>query len=99
MKFLRLIFILQILCICTEITLYAQTEEKNNKASSTEKKKDEDNKEEDKKDDEGKKEKDKKDDEEKKDDVEPIRAGNFSLRSSQQPGPLVGFGENIIDKG
>lgn len=37
----------------------------------------------------------KKDDEEKK----PLKLGNLSLKSSQQPGPLVGFGENIIDKG
>lgn len=28
-----------------------------------------------------------------------LKVGNFSLRGSQQPGPLVGLGENIIDKG
>ena len=31
--------------------------------------------------------------------IEPQELGNFSLRGSQQPGPLVSFGENIIDKG
>src|SRR5690349_1693638 len=30
---------------------------------------------------------------------EPPKVGNFSLRTSQQPGPLVGEAENIIDKG
>jgi hypothetical protein len=29
---------------------------------------------------------------------EPPKKGNFALPASQQPGPLVGFGENIIDK-
>lgn len=29
----------------------------------------------------------------------PPKIGNFSLPTSQQPGPLVGLGENIIDKG
>ncbi len=29
----------------------------------------------------------------------PLKIGNFSLPTSQQPGPLVGIGENIIDKG
>lgn len=29
----------------------------------------------------------------------PLKLGNLSLRASQQPGPLAGFGENIIDKG
>lgn len=33
------------------------------------------------------------------DDIAPSKIGNFSLRTSQQPGPLVGFGENIIEKG
>lgn len=33
-----------------------------------------------------------------KDDL-PLKIGNFSLPSSQQPGPLVGVGENIIGKG
>lgn len=31
--------------------------------------------------------------------VKPPRIGNFSLPTSQQPGPLVGFGANIIDAG
>lgn len=30
---------------------------------------------------------------------EPPKLGNFSLPTSQEPGPLVSFGENIIDKG
>ena len=29
---------------------------------------------------------------------EPIKEGNFSLPTSQQPGPLLGFGQNIVDK-
>lgn len=29
----------------------------------------------------------------------PPNIGNFALPSSQQPGPLISFGENIIDKG
>jgi hypothetical protein len=29
----------------------------------------------------------------------PLKLGNLSLPPSQQPGPLVGFGENIVDKG
>lgn len=28
-----------------------------------------------------------------------LKIGNLALPSSQQPGPLIGFGENIIDKG
>lgn len=32
-------------------------------------------------------------------DEEPPKLGNFSLPSSQQPGSLIGFGENIFDKG
>ncbi len=31
--------------------------------------------------------------------AEPPKIGNFALPTSQQPGALVGFGENIIDKG
>lgn len=31
-------------------------------------------------------------------DEEPPKIGNFSLPASQQPGPLISFGENIIDK-
>ncbi len=33
------------------------------------------------------------------DKVRPPTLGNFALPTSQQPGPLVSFGENIIDKG
>jgi hypothetical protein len=48
-----------------------------------------------------KKDKDKKkDDKEKsKEDDNPVKLGNFSLPTSQQPNPLVSFGQNIIDKG
>lgn len=35
----------------------------------------------------------------KEEEVKPLKLGNLSLSSSQQPGPLVGFGENVIDKG
>jgi len=36
---------------------------------------------------------------EKKDDTDkPLKIGNLALPSSQQPGPLVGFGQNVIDK-
>jgi len=31
--------------------------------------------------------------------VESVKIGNLSLPSSQQPGPLFSFGQNIIDKG
>lgn len=31
-------------------------------------------------------------------DEEPPKIGNFSLPYSQQPGPLIGFGENILEK-
>lgn len=34
-----------------------------------------------------------------KGDEEPPKIGNFALPNSQQPGPLVSFGENIVDKG
>lgn len=30
---------------------------------------------------------------------EQIKEGNFALKSSQQPGPLVSFGQNMLDKG
>lgn len=33
------------------------------------------------------------------DKVEPVKVGNLALTTSQQPGPLVGFGQNIIEKG
>lgn len=33
------------------------------------------------------------------DEVETLKIGNFSLRTSQQPGPLLGIGERIIEKG
>ena len=32
-------------------------------------------------------------------DSDPLEKGNFALLISQQPGPLVSFGENIVDKG
>lgn len=38
-------------------------------------------------------------DEKDKEDDKPLKIGNLSLPPSQQPGPLVGFGENVIDKG
>ncbi len=31
--------------------------------------------------------------------VEQIKIGNFALKASQQPGPLVSFGQNMVDKG
>ncbi|OGB84755.1 hypothetical protein A3F66_01185 [candidate division TM6 bacterium RIFCSPHIGHO2_12_FULL_32_22] len=31
--------------------------------------------------------------------TETVKEGNFALSTSQQPGPLLGFGQNIIDKG
>lgn len=31
--------------------------------------------------------------------VEQIKQGNFALKASQQPGPLVSFGQNMVDKG
>ena len=30
--------------------------------------------------------------------IETVKEGNFALSTSQQPGPLLGFGQNIIDK-
>lgn len=33
------------------------------------------------------------------DKVVQLKIGNFALPTSQQPGPLIGFGQNIIDKG
>jgi hypothetical protein len=44
---------------------------------------------------------DKKDEKEDENDPKnwPLKKGNLSLPISQQPGPLVGFGENIVDKG
>ncbi len=30
--------------------------------------------------------------------VDQLKIGNFALPSSQQPGPLVGFGQNMLDK-
>lgn len=46
-------------------------------------------------------EKDEKDEDKDKDEDEekPDKVGNFSLSSSQQPGPLVGLGEHVIDAG
>ncbi len=34
----------------------------------------------------------------KQDPVEQIKQGNFSLKASQQPGPLMSFGQNMVDK-
>jgi hypothetical protein len=34
-----------------------------------------------------------------KEKVEQLKIGNFALLSSQQPGPLIGFGQNMLDKG
>lgn len=31
--------------------------------------------------------------------IEPPKIGNFSLPSSQQPAPLIGFGERVLEKG
>lgn len=31
--------------------------------------------------------------------IEQVHVGNFSLPTSQQPGPLLSFGQNIVDKG
>ncbi len=49
----------------------------------------------------GDKTEDKKDKETKdeKSETKSLKIGNLSLPTSQQPGPLIGFGENIIDKG
>jgi hypothetical protein len=33
-----------------------------------------------------------------KEKIEQVHVGNFALKISQQPGPLVGFGQNIVDK-
>jgi hypothetical protein len=30
--------------------------------------------------------------------IEQIKSGNFSLPASQQPGPLIGFGQNMLDQ-
>ncbi len=30
--------------------------------------------------------------------ISPIKVGNFSLPSSQQPGPFIGFGQNVVEK-
>lgn len=46
----------------------------------------------------GSKEEDK-DDEKGDDSDEPLKMGNLTLPGSQQPGPLLGLGENIIDEG
>lgn len=46
-----------------------------------------------------KKEEEKSADEKQPEEEKPLKIGNLSLPSSQQPGPLVSFGENIIDKG
>jgi len=34
-----------------------------------------------------------------KQEIKPLEVGNFALPTSQQPGPLISFGQNIIDKG
>lgn len=34
-----------------------------------------------------------------KDKIEQLKIGNLALPTSQQPGPLLGFGQNIVDKG
>ncbi|MBI2344914.1 hypothetical protein HYV10_02465 [Candidatus Dependentiae bacterium] len=31
--------------------------------------------------------------------IEQLKMGNLALPSSQQPGPLIGFGQNMLDKG
>jgi hypothetical protein len=73
-------------------------EKKEDKKDKTDKKEDSDkknDKDKDKKDDKkDDKDKDKKD----KDEVESVKIGNLALASSQQPGPLFSFGQNIIDK-
>src|SRR3990167_3019193 len=35
----------------------------------------------------------------KQEEVKKVNIGNFALPGSQQPGPLIGFGQNIVDKG
>lgn len=39
------------------------------------------------------------DKESEKDSEKPLKIGNFALPTSQQPGPLISFGQNIIDEG
>jgi hypothetical protein len=53
------------------------------------------------KDNDSNKDDDKDSDDDKKKDSEPktIKAGNLALSASQQPGPLISFGENVVDKG
>lgn len=34
-----------------------------------------------------------------KEEITQVHVGNFALPTSQQPGPLIGFGQNIVDKG
>ena len=61
-------------------------------------KKDEDSDEE-KKDEDKKKDEDSDEEEKKEPEVKAFKIGNLSLPASQQPGPLVGFGENVIGEG
>jgi hypothetical protein len=34
-----------------------------------------------------------------KEKIEQMHVGNFALPTSQQPAPLIAFGQNILDKG
>lgn len=45
------------------------------------------------------KKKDEKDKDAKKEEHKSLKIGNMSMRNSQQPGPLIGFGDHVIDKG
>lgn len=69
------------------------SKEKKEKREEKEKKEDKEDKE------DKEKENKKKEDKNKGDKEETVKIGNLSLRSSQQPGHLVGLGNNIIDKG
>ena len=61
--------------------------------------KDQDNKKDDKDDASKKDEKNDDENNDKKEEIKPLEVGNFALPSSQQPGPLISFGQNIIEQG
>jgi hypothetical protein len=70
----------------------------NRESGEADKAEDEDKKHEgkDKNEEKGKKDKDKKDE---KDKPKHWKIGNLAMPSSQQPGPLISFGENVLDQG
>ncbi len=89
---IKLIFSLILFSLTFSAPIFAEEDSCTSESSD-----DKDSKDDNAKDDEDKEKKDDKKDD--KEESKSLKIGNLALPNSQQPGPMVGIGENIIDQG